>query len=86
MPFYLLIDLLFREAKEIPVQCKLVREKKLVRHQRKQSTRTQGKLMKLWSEYANNTRTTKSLLDACASLYGPVLAGQLISENSVPNL
>jgi hypothetical protein len=66
------VELLFREARDIPIQCKLVREGKLRRHQKRSSTLTQGKLMKLWKEYAAKERSASSLLKACARLYAPV--------------
>ncbi|OWF42706.1 hypothetical protein KP79_PYT24969 [Mizuhopecten yessoensis] len=37
VPFYLLIQQLFREAEAIPMQLKMVTEGKLKRHQRKRS-------------------------------------------------
>lgn len=58
LSFYLLIDLLIREAKDIPTQCKLVKERKLKRHQTSLSKQMQGRLQKLWAEYAANERTT----------------------------
>lgn len=72
LSFYLLVELLFKEAKEIPIQCKLVKEGKLRRYQRRAATSTQGRLMQLWTEYGSNQRTTSSLLKACSKLYGPV--------------
>lgn len=61
LPFYLLVELLFREARYIPIQCKLVREGKLRRHKKRSSTLTQGKLMKLWKEYAAKERSASSM-------------------------
>ena len=72
LPFYLLIQLLFAEAKDITIQCKLVKEGKLRRHQKNSTTLTQGRLMKLWAEYGANERSASSLLKACAKLYAPV--------------
>ncbi|XP_052778138.1 uncharacterized protein LOC128215495 [Mya arenaria] len=72
LPFYLLVELLYKEAQEIPIMCKLVKERKLCRYQRKATTLTQGRLMKLWAEYSANELTTSSLLKACGRLYGPV--------------
>lgn len=64
--FLFVLDLLYRAAKDIPVQYKLVKEKKLKRHQSKQSKQTQGKLMKLWADYAANEHSTSQLLVFCA--------------------
>lgn len=72
LSFYLLVELLFREARDIPIQCKLVKEGKLKRYQRRNTTSTQAKLMTLWEEYNENRRTTNSLLKECSNLYGPV--------------
>ncbi|XP_052799154.1 uncharacterized protein LOC128230752 [Mya arenaria] len=72
LPFYLLVELLYKDAQEIPIMCKLVKERKLCRYQRKATTLTQGRLMKLWAEYSANELTTSSLLKACGRLYGPV--------------
>lgn len=72
LPFYVLITLLFQEAKDVPVQAKLVKEKKLQRHQSKQSRQIQGRLWNLWERYRLNQLCTSALLDACASMYGPV--------------
>ncbi len=71
LPLYLLITLLYEEGREIPTQVKMVKEGKLKRHQRKQTTRVQGQLQKLWDEYGNHEITTNTLLKKCARLYGP---------------
>ncbi len=72
LPFYLLLDLLYREARVIRIQVKLVKERKLQRQQRKRTTEVQGRLFALWDDYAKKERSARSLLDACSRLYGPV--------------
>lgn len=72
LPFYVLVTLLYNEAKEVTIQTKLVKEKKMRRHQTKQTKKIQGRLWKLWEQYRTKAISTSALLDACASLYGPV--------------
>lgn len=72
LPFYLLTTLLFQEARDVQLQCKLVKEKKLRRFQTKQTGQIQGRLFALWEKYGRRDITTSQLLDACAALYGPV--------------
>ncbi|KAH3870968.1 hypothetical protein DPMN_034162 [Dreissena polymorpha] len=48
LSFYLLITLLFDEANEVPMQCKLLKEKKFQRHQSRQTRATQGSLCAAW--------------------------------------
>lgn len=72
LSFYLLITLLFDEAKEVPMQCKLIKEKKLKRHQSKQTRATQGRLCAAWDRYGKKEISTSELLNECCRLYGPV--------------
>lgn len=72
LPFYLLISLLYSEAKEIPNQVQLVKEGKLKRYQRKQVRKLQGRLMKQWEDYNEKKITTGQLLKKCSGIYAPV--------------
>ena len=72
IPFYLLIQLLKREAELCAVQVRLVSEKKLQRIQRKKFRKLQAQVFELWGEYANNQKTATQLLKACSYLNGPV--------------
>ena len=72
LPFYLLIQLLYKEANDVRLQEKLVKEKKLQCYKSKRTPDIQGRLMKLWNEYKEKTITTRHLLDACAAIYAPV--------------
>jgi len=72
LPFHLLIQLLYIEAKDVRLQEKLAKEKKLHRYKWKRTKDIQGRLMKLWEEYRQMTITTRHLLDACAAIYAPV--------------
>ena len=71
LPFYLLIVLLYSKANDLPTQCQLVREGKLVRHQSKRTQYTQGRLMALWKLYNEKRITTNHLLKRCGRIYGP---------------
>ncbi|KAH3703590.1 hypothetical protein DPMN_078628 [Dreissena polymorpha] len=72
LPFYLLVQLLFEEAKMLNSQVRLVRERKLRRHQTKQTQKIQGKLWGVWKRYNDRRISTSQLLDLCSSMYGPV--------------
>ena len=71
LPLYVLIALLYDEAKTTSLEVRLVREAKLQRHQRKMYRQLQGRLFKLWDEYGSGNRTPTQLLKACARLYAP---------------
>ncbi len=71
LSFYLLVTLLYHESRDIPLQCKLVKEKKLRRQQRKSAKQTQGRLMQLWEDYGAHRLTTSELLSRCGKIYGP---------------
>ncbi len=47
LPFYLLITLLYKEARETGSEVRLLQECKIRRHQKKQTTKVQGRLIKL---------------------------------------
>ena len=55
---YLLINLLYLEAKEIPNQAKLVKEGKLKRYQRKRVKEIQGRIIGVWKDYNDRKITT----------------------------
>jgi hypothetical protein len=71
VPFYLCVCELFQEANAIPMQLRMISENKLRRIQRKQTTKTQGKLFALWDDYTDKLISTSTLLKECATLYGP---------------
>ncbi|XP_078326514.1 uncharacterized protein LOC144622949 isoform X1 [Crassostrea virginica] len=72
VPFYLLLQELYKEATAIPMQARLLTEGKLERLHRKQATRLNGKLFQLWEHYNNGDISTTKLLRKCSELYGPV--------------
>lgn len=74
MNFYMLVDLLHQEAEMVVFTTKLVSEKKLARHQKKNVRELQGRLTEEWQKYRNGTHSAMGLLKACAGFYGPVSA------------
>ncbi|KAH3713173.1 hypothetical protein DPMN_072959 [Dreissena polymorpha] len=54
------------------MQCKLIKEKKLHRHQSRQTRATQGRLCAAWDRYGKKEISTSELLNECCRLYGPV--------------
>lgn len=71
LSFYMLVTLLFDESRDIPLQCKLVKESKLRRYQKKSTKMIQSRLMKIWEEYGEHVITTSELLKKCSRIYGP---------------
>ena len=72
MPFYLLINLLHREARLASLQIRLVSENKLKRFQRKKYRNVQTKIFKYWEEFENGQRSSFQLLKACSRVNGPI--------------
>ncbi|KAJ8314678.1 hypothetical protein KUTeg_006828 [Tegillarca granosa] len=70
-PFYVLIPLLHTEAKMVPLQAKLVSEKKLKRYQRQSTRYVQSQLFLLWENYRNGELTISQLLRQSSKLNGP---------------
>ena len=62
LPFYLLIDLLHKEAKLALLQIRLVSEKKLKRIQRRKYRQLQNKIFCLWDQFNNGEKTARQLL------------------------
>ena len=71
LPFYILVPKLLKEAKLIPVQCKMVSEGKLQRTQRRQTRQLQGQIFQLWDQYVATELTASQLLRKCANIYSP---------------
>ncbi|KAJ8305953.1 hypothetical protein KUTeg_016498, partial [Tegillarca granosa] len=72
VPFYLLIQLLHREAKCLPTQVKLICEGKLKRVQRKSTLKLFKKLHSLWNAYENGEVSTSQFLKRCGRIYAPM--------------
>jgi len=62
LQFYLLIELLYHEARLTSITVKLVPEKKLKRMQRKKYRQLQKKLFDGWEQYQNGQKTAAQLL------------------------
>ncbi|XP_019628711.1 PREDICTED: uncharacterized protein LOC109473277 [Branchiostoma belcheri] len=71
VPFYMLVNLLKKEADFVTLQVRAVSDHRLGRYQRRTYRLIQAKLFRLWDEYASGKRTTTSLLRSCARLYAP---------------
>lgn len=71
IPFYVLVPLLFKEAKNVQVQVRLVKDGKLARCQRRKYRSLQGRIFSLWNKYEQHDLTTDQLLKACSRLSGP---------------
>ncbi len=69
LQLYVLIPLLYAEAELLPLQIKLVGEKKLTRFRRRNYRTAQGRLFKLWDDYAasGKTKNVSKMLKACSS-------------------
>ncbi|KAK3579806.1 hypothetical protein CHS0354_020991 [Potamilus streckersoni] len=67
LPFYLLITLLYKEARETGSVVRLSQDKTTS----KETTKGQGRLIKLWEKYGNRQIRPNTLLRCCARLYGP---------------
>ena len=70
--FYLLVELLHKEAAFVTIQSRLVTEGKLKRHQRKKYRGLQSKLKKLWKKYNDGGQSISQLLSSCSYLAGKI--------------
>ena len=70
---YTLINTLYKEAQLVPVQVRLVKDRKLKKYQRKVFKNIQGRLFRLWEQYENREIKTSELLSACSHLSAPNL-------------
>ncbi|KAJ8298547.1 hypothetical protein KUTeg_023890 [Tegillarca granosa] len=62
LPFYVLVPKVLKEAKLLLVQCKMVSEEKLQRHQRKHTRQLQYQLFQLWDQNVAAEITDSQLL------------------------
>ena len=63
LPFYMLVQLLHKEADMVELQVQMVSDRRLKRHQRKTYADMQGALFKYWTEYSSGEHTTSKLLN-----------------------
>ena len=75
LPFYMIINILHREARLTSLRIWLVSEKKMKRIQQKKYRSMQAQVFTLWKEYENGERLAKQLLCACSYLNGPICCG-----------
>ncbi|XP_041375150.1 uncharacterized protein LOC121388015 [Gigantopelta aegis] len=68
---YKLIPCLYQEATLLPVQSKLMQERKTGRHFRTSVCRSQQELFHNWTQYKDGDMSPAELLNACAQLNGP---------------
>lgn len=68
LPFYLLVELLFQEAKLTSLQIRLVSDKKLKRIQRKEYRNVQARLFEAWDKYQNGDISVERLLKTASHL------------------
>ena len=59
LPFYLLVEILFREAETTTINIRLVSERKLKRIQRKKYRNLQDKLFNYWKLYKNGEKSSE---------------------------
>ena len=71
LSLYLLVPLLHQEAEMLPLQIKLVSEKKMKRYQRKDVRTRQARINNLWGAFVDNEISVKQLLKRCSRLNGP---------------
>ena len=69
--FYILFPKLLKEAKLLPIQCKMVSEEKLQRAQRKHTRQLQCQLFQLWDKYVAAEITASQLPRKCSNIYSP---------------
>lgn len=73
---YVMIKLLSDEAQCLPMQIKLVSEKKLTRTQRTTTKRIQAELFLLWENYTNQEISVSTLLKSVGQLIGPTVTDE----------
>ena len=73
LQFYLLIQLLYREASAVKWQVKFMSDGKVLRRQRKCYRSITARLNELWTDYDNDNISVRKLLRECSKLYNPKL-------------
>ena len=72
-PFYRLLDILFREAKDVDIQSRLVTELRLRARQRQRYTSMQGRMFAAWDMYRAGDLSATGLLKKASTIYQPRL-------------
>ena len=68
LPFYVLIQLLHKEALTTVIEVWLISDKKLKCIQKKSFQQLQGQLFQLWEQYAAGMKSASQFLKACSKL------------------
>lgn len=69
-PFYMLLEMLFKEAEYVETQVKLVSERKLKKAQRSSTRAIQSKIFTAWDEYSTGIISVEKLLSRLSNVYG----------------
>jgi len=80
LDLYALSELLFKEAKLIPVQKKLVAHNKLRQAQRKETREFQGRIFVLWDQYETNGSVSQLHDSLCRVLFNRTHSYDLPSD------
>ncbi len=67
--FYLLVESLYQESRNVPLQVTLLAQETLTRRQRGKTEELQGNLFLLWDEFTSGKLSSRALLENCATLY-----------------
>lgn len=76
-PFYVLLDLLYKEGNEVNIQVALVTDLNLKRLQRNKVKSMSARLFKAWEEYRQGSLTTSGLLKIVSVIYSPKIEREL---------
>ena len=71
MPSYLLMKLQHEETQLVSIEVRLVKERKLQRHQRRKYKQVQKKIFDLWDSFEAKEKTAKQLLKSCVDGVSP---------------
>jgi len=71
LPFYVLIQLLYREASVVKWQMKFISDGKVICKQRKCYKSLTAQLEKHWTSYESKLISSRKLLKVCSLLYNP---------------
>ncbi|XP_048255180.1 uncharacterized protein LOC125381885 [Haliotis rufescens] len=70
---YRLIPELFREARLLPLQSRLIQEGRLRAYVRKSSTSRQEEIFDIWRRYKDGDLSLGQVLSQCSVVHGPIL-------------
>jgi len=70
---YMLIQLLYNEAKMVVVNIRLISDKKIRSKQKKKVRTKAARVQRYWKEFSRGKRTVRELLLGCAHIYAPRL-------------